>query len=106
MSTVTLQDNTTIRPVEDRVIILPDKSERRERGIIIPENVRQKIQTGFVVAAGPGKFANNGARIDHGIQQGDRVWFKEYAGAEIHLDGVEHYVLRAEEVLAREPLSE
>ena len=87
------------RPLGDRVLIKRGAADERSKGgIIIPDNAKEKPIEGDVIATGRGK-------IEHGklqeplVKAGDRVLFGKYAGTEVRLDGVEHVVLREEEIL-------
>jgi chaperonin GroES len=52
-----------------------------------------------VVAAGPGKVGEDGKRIPLDVKKGNRVLFGKYAGTEIEIDGVEHLIMREEDIL-------
>ena len=54
---------TMIRPLHDRVIIKRlDSEEQMRGGIIIPDTAKEKPQQGEVIAAGEGKFREDGTR--------------------------------------------
>ena len=53
-----------------------------------------------VIAVGPGKVDDNGNRVALTVKKGDMVLFNKYAGTEVKLDGVDHLVLREDDVLA------
>jgi chaperonin GroES len=95
---------TVVKPVEDRILVLPDpNTETTASGIFIPEVVRKKTRSGIVMATGPGRRSErDGRHIPHDVNPGDRVFFTEYAGAAVYVDGTEHFMLRAEECLAKE----
>ena len=66
---------TMIRPLHDRVIIKRlDEEEQKRGGIIIPDTAREKPQQGEVIAAGEGKFREDGTRQPLDVKAGDRVW--------------------------------
>jgi len=92
--------------IEDRIIVEPeDPPTQTETGIHLPQNIHRDsrgARWGVVVEAGPGKVLDSGVRIDHGIRTRDRVLFREMAGAEVKFDGQRLFILRAEEVLAKE----
>ena len=92
---------TKIRPLHDRVIVkrLPEE-EVTKGGIIIPDSAKEKPIQGEVVAVGPGKTLDNGKTQALDVKVGDKVMFGKYAGSEIKLDGVEHLILREDEILA------
>ncbi|OPX36899.1 MAG: co-chaperone GroES [Desulfobacteraceae bacterium 4484_190.2] len=89
-----------IRPLNDRVLVLRiDEEEKTSGGIIIPDTAKEKPQEGKVVAAGPGKLNENGKRIPLEVKKDDRVLFGKYAGTEIKIDGVEHIIMREDDIL-------
>jgi len=55
---------------------------------------------GEVDAAGEGKVLDNGKLHPLQVKAGDRVYFRKYAGTDITDDGVEHLIMREEELLA------
>src|SRR5438094_4212620 len=91
---------TTIRPLHDRVIIKRLDEEAQVRGgIIIPDTAKEKPQQGEVIAAGEGKFREDGTRQALDVKAGDRVLFGKYSGSEIKLDGEEFIIMREDEIL-------
>ena len=78
---------TTIRPLHDRVIIKRlDEAEQVRGGIIIPDTAKEKPQQGEVIAAGEGKFREDGTRQALDVKAGDRVLFGKYGGSEVKID--------------------
>jgi len=89
-----------IRPLNDRVLVLRIEEEAKTSGgIIIPDTAKEKPQQGKVIAAGPGKVNDNGQRVPMDVKAGDRILFGKYAGNEIKIDGVEHLIMREEDIL-------
>jgi len=89
-----------IRPLYDRVLVKRIEAELvTSGGIIIPESAKEKPQQGIIVAAGPGKRDDAGAFIALDVKKGDKVLFGKYAGSEIKIDGVEHTILKEDEIL-------
>jgi chaperonin GroES len=89
-----------IRPLSDRILVLRiEEEERTSGGIIIPDTAKEKPQEGKVVAVGPGKLDDDGNRIPLEIKKEDRVLFGKYAGTEIKIDGVEHLIMREDDIL-------
>jgi chaperonin GroES len=89
-----------IRPLNDRVLVLRiEEEEKTSGGIIIPDTAKEKPQEGKVVAVGPGKVENGGKRIPLEVKENDRVLFGKYAGTDIKIDGVEHLIMREDDVL-------
>jgi chaperonin GroES len=89
-----------IRPLNDRVLVLRiDEEEKTTGGIIIPDAAKEKPQEGKVVAAGPGKLDDDGKRIPLEVKKNDRVLFGKYSGTDIKIDGVEHLIMREDDIL-------
>jgi chaperonin GroES len=88
------------RPLHDRVLVkrLEEKGTT-EGGIIIPEMAKDKPQRGLVIAVGEGKKLENGAVQSLDVKVGDCIYFGKYAGSDIKIEGVEHTILREDEVL-------
>ena len=91
---------TNIRPLHDRVIVRRiEEGEQVRGGIIIPDSAKEKPQEGEVVAAGEGKYKEDGTRQPLDVKAGDRVLFGKYSGSEIKLDGEELLIMREDEIL-------
>ena len=89
-----------VKPLNDRVLVLRgDQEEKTAGGIIIPDTAKEKPQEGKVVAVGPGKLSDKGERIPLDLKENDRVLFGKYAGSDIKIDGVEHLILREDDML-------
>ncbi|MEJ2723303.1 MAG: co-chaperone GroES [Deltaproteobacteria bacterium] len=89
-----------IQPLSDRVVVLRiGEEEKTAGGIIIPDTAKEKPQEGKVVAVGPGKVGEDGKRIPMDVKKGNRILFGKYAGTEIEIDGVEHLIMREEDIL-------
>jgi chaperonin GroES len=89
-----------IRPLQDRIVVRRVQEEEKTKGgIIIPDSAKEKPIEGEVIAVGNGKVLEGGKVQALDVKKGDRILFGKYAGTEIKLDGVEHLILREEEVL-------
>jgi chaperonin GroES len=89
-----------VTPLNDRVLVLRiDQEEKTAGGIIIPDTAKEKPQEGKVVAVGPGKLDQEGKRISMDVKKDDRVLFSKYGGTDIKIDGVEHLILREDDIL-------
>ncbi|MFO8090541.1 MAG: co-chaperone GroES [Desulfatiglandaceae bacterium] len=89
-----------VKPLNDRVMVLRIKEdEKTSGGIIIPDTAKEKPQQGKVVAVGPGKLDDKGSRLQMAVKAEDRVLFGKYAGTEIKIDGVEHLIMREDDIL-------
>jgi chaperonin GroES len=91
---------TNIRPLHDRVIVKRiEEGEQVRGGIIIPDSAKEKPQEGEVIAAGLGKYREDGTRQPLDVKTGDRVLFGKYSSSEIKLDGEELLIMREDEIL-------
>src|SRR6266545_7103939 len=91
---------TTIRPLHDRVIIKRLDEEAQVRGgIIMPDTAKEKPKQGEVIAAGEGKFREDGTRQPLDVKPGDRVLFGKYSGSEVKIDDQEYLIMREDEIL-------
>lgn len=85
-----------IKPLSDRVLILPNPAEEKTAGgLIIPDTAKEKPLAGKVVAAGPGT-----ADVKMEVKEGDQVLYGKYAGTEINVEGVTYLILKQAEILA------
>ena len=89
-----------IRPLADRVVVKRVAEEEKTKGgIIIPDSAKEKPAEGEVVAVGNGKVLEDGHVRPLDVKVGDRILFGKYSGNEIKIEGVEHLILREEEIL-------
>lgn len=92
--------STKITPLHDRVIVRRiEEGEQVRGGIIIPDTAKEKPQEGEVVAAGQGKYKEDGTRQPLDVKPGDRVLFGKYSGSEIKIDSEELLIMREDEIL-------
>jgi|SRR5687768_3639291 chaperonin GroES len=90
----------SLEPLDDRVVVKPaEEEETTISGIVIPDTAKEKPQEGEVVAVGPGRF-EDGARVPMDVNVGDRVLYSKYGGTEVKIEGEEHLVLSARDILA------
>ncbi len=90
-----------VRPLADRILVIREEASETVRGgIIIPDTAKEKPQEAKVVAVGPGKVGEDDKRTALELKKGDRILMGKYSGTEVKIDGVEHLIMREEEVLA------
>jgi chaperonin GroES len=90
-----------VKPLGDRILIKIQESENKTAGgIIIPQTAQEKTQNGVVVAAGPGSKNDKGVLEPVPVEVGQKVMFDKYAGAQIKIDGVDHLIIRSNDLLA------
>ncbi|MBN1617620.1 MAG: co-chaperone GroES [Spirochaetales bacterium] len=83
-----------LKPLADRVLVKADKLEAKTAGgIIIPDTAQEKTQTAIVVAVGDDK-----EKIK--VAAGQKVLFEKYAGTQVKIDGEDHLVLKAADIIA------
>lgn len=84
-----------IKPLADRVLVLPAPAEEKIGGIIIPDTAKEKPLRGKVVATG------NGTKDEEMVlKEGDEVLYGKYAGTELEYDGTKYLMMRQSDVLA------
>ena len=89
-----------IKPLSDRILVIRVEEEKKTKGgILIPDTAKEKPQEGKVMTVGPGKVNEKGERIPLDVEKGNRVLFGKYAGNEIKIDGVEHLIMREDDIL-------
>lgn len=86
----------TIKPLADRVLILPAPAEEKTiGGIIIPDTAKEKPLQGKVIAVG------NGTKDEEMVLKvNDTVLYGKYSGTEIEHEGVKYLMMRQSDVLA------
>ncbi len=92
-----------LKPLGDRLIVKPiEEEETTASGIVLPDTAKEKPQRGKVVAAGEGKWDEDGEkRIPLDVAEGDEVLYSKYGGTEITVEGDDLLVLRESDVLAK-----
>lgn len=89
-----------VRPLQDRLLVRRvEEVETTKGGIIIPDSAKERPLEGKVIAVGSGKRLEDGTQVALDVKAGDRILFGKYAGTEIKIEGVEHLILREDEVL-------
>jgi len=83
-----------VKPLADRVLVKTEKTESKTAGgIIIPDTAQEKTQIAVVIAVGTDK-----EKIT--VQPKQRVMYDKYAGTQIKIDGEDHLILKAEDIIA------
>ena len=91
----------SFRPMDDRILIRQSNpDEKTAGGIILPDSAQEKPQAGTVIAVGPGKLLDSGARGELSVGAGDEVFYGKYAGTEIDFDGQDFVIVRESDILA------
>jgi chaperonin GroES len=92
-----------LKPLGDRVIVKAiEEEETTASGIVLPDTAKEKPQRGKILAAGDGRWDEDGEkRIPLDVAKGDEVLYSKYGGTEITVDGDDLLVLRESDVLAK-----
>ena len=84
-----------IKPLADRVLVLPAQAEEKVGGIINPDTAKEKPHHGTIVAAG------NGTKDEEMIlKEGDEILYGKYSGTELEVEGTKYLIMRQSDVLA------
>ena len=91
---------TTIKPLDDRVVIeVLDAEEITTGGIVLPDSAQEKPQRGVVKAVGPGKLLDSGERGALSVSVGDEIFYGKYSGTEVEVDGDSYVILNESDIL-------
>ena len=83
-----------VKPLADRVLVKTEKTESKTAsGIIIPDTAQEKTQTAVVVAIG-----DDTEKIK--VATGNHIMYDKYAGTAIKIDGEDHLILKADDIIA------
>lgn len=86
--------NEPIQPLGARVLVeIVEEDAVTASGLVIPDTAREKQQKGVVVAIGDDTDLIR-------VAVGERVLFPKYTGTELRLDGRDHLILEATDLLA------
>ncbi len=89
-----------IRPLDDRIVIEPiEAAAKTPGGIMLPDQARERPQSGLVIAVGPGRLLENGVRLACSVKNGDEVYFAPYAGSELELEGSKVRIMHESDIL-------
>ena len=85
-----------VKPLSDRVLILPNPAEEKTAGgLFIPDTAKEIPLAGKVIAVGPGT-----SEVKMEVKVGDQVLYGKYAGTEIQIDGESYIIMRQSDILA------
>jgi chaperonin GroES len=85
-----------IKPLSDRVLILPNPAEEiTAGGLIIPDTAKEKPLAGKVIAVGPGT-----KEVTMEVKEGDQVLYGKYSGTEVNYGGTSYIIMKQSEILA------
>ena len=89
-------------PLHDRVLLKRiEEGEVKKGGIIIPDTAKEKPLEAKVMEVGKGRINEDGKVIPIAVKKGDKVLIGKFSGTEVEIDGVEHIIVREDEILAK-----
>jgi len=101
----TAKTTSPIRPLNDRVVVRPMTDEElgtvSMSGIIIPDSAKkEKPEQGIILAAGPGKWDEDGEkRIPMDVKVGDRIVYSKYGFDEVKIEKDEYFIVSEASIL-------
>ena len=80
------------KPLGARALIKEvEREQSTESGIVLPDTAKEKPQSAEVVAVG--------THEDVKVNVGDVIVVRKYSGTEVKLDGEDHRIVEAEDIL-------
>lgn len=90
-----------VKPAPGYVLVKPAEAQKQTAsGIYLPDSHDEKPQHGSVLSVGAEWVTEHGATIKAPVKTGDLVIYKKWGGNEVKIEGVEHQILRFEDILA------
>ena len=90
-----------LKPTAGYILLEPQEAATKTAsGILLPESVGEKPQTGKVIAVGRDEVMENGAKRTSPVKVGDKVVYKKWGGNEIKIEGKEYMFVKFEDILA------
>ena len=82
-----------IEPMGEMVLLeMENAPEKTESGLLLPEEAREKMNVGKVVATGPDV---------EGLNLDDRVIYRQYSGTKVEWLGLEYMLIKSEDLQAK-----
>jgi chaperonin GroES len=100
-----------LKPLSDHVLVkLASPATMTAGGLHIPEDAQEKARHGEILAVGPGRLVpfkpGEGPAPEGGyiltplaVKPGDVVLIGKHTGSAVLVDGVEHFIVREDEIL-------
>lgn len=89
-----MSEQAEVTPLGSRVLLrLVEEESVTASGLVLPDTAKEKPQRGEVVAVGDDQEAIK-------VSPGDLVLFPKYSGTELKLEGRDHLILEAGDLLA------
>lgn len=88
-----------IKPLFDRVLILPTPDKETSSGLALPNTATERPYFGKVVAIGDG-IDTEGKTNPLQVKIGDKILYSKYGGVPIIIDKTEYIIMRQADILA------
>lgn len=90
-----------MQPLGDKVLIKRAVAKSSKSGILLPESVQEKSREAEIVAAGPGKYDEQGRLKPMHVKVGDYILFSSYAGTEVKTEDeqAEYLIISQDDIL-------
>ena len=85
-----------IKPLSDKVVILPqEEGEQMYGNIIVPDAGGEKPEIGTVLAVGPGRVSTNGVLVENKLRKGQTVIVPKFGAQTVTVEN-ETYIIASE----------
>jgi chaperonin GroES len=92
-------DAKSLHPMGDRILVRKDKAAEKIGSIIIPDNAKEKVLSGEIIAVGRGKVLEDGVIRPLDVKVGERVRYAKYQGTDVLVGGEMFTVFREDDLL-------
>lgn len=91
-----------LKPTPGYVLVEPLEAEvKTASGIYLPDTASEKPQKGRVIAVG-GSIYDDGREIGSPVKLDEIVFYKEWGGNKVKIEGEEYMFVKFEDILATE----
>ena len=88
-------------PLYDRVLLRRlEEQEVKKGGIIIPDTAKEIPLEAEVIEVRKWRF-EEGKIVPLEVKKGDKVLIGKYSGTEVTIDGIEHVIVKEDEILGK-----
>jgi chaperonin GroES len=97
------KDMVSYQPTAGYVLVQQLEAQTKtDSGIYLPDNAKDKPQTGKVLEVGPEVVTDSGSIQKPPVKKGDSIIFKKWGGNEVTFSGEEYLFVKFEDILAIE----
>ena len=90
-----------LKPAPGYLLLEPEEAESTTAsGIVLPDTVGEKPQSGKVLAVGDDEVTDQGGKKSAPVKTGDRVIYKKWGGNEIKVNSKEYLFVKFDDILA------